>query len=787
MSAEEKEFIDVSTIPAETALDLYNRDMPDVSMALPWSTDVFPDDTHENGNPSQPNGAVWPWRFFLGAEDDPNKARVYKWEPVDDMAGLTTLWAGVYNGTIYLHAGDEPPEAAEDDGSDITGAPIGDGEGVWRNGQPVLPFSPVPMDTRDQMLRNESGKWRRLVWEPIGLFDVATSKTIFSDSGRNIKRHTLWCIVEGPWVAFYTTAAMIDSPVFADGAPARWPFSYYKKLLWDGTVPDTYTPTTNDGGIFVGWYDENDHTTIGYRLAPLPWQEEEGGELEEEGEAQSYDGVQEGQFYTMPAAYPCGRYLATMRDYRVIGTLQDAYQGYGEHYEYEHIDKEEAKSIIVGQIQKAATHVYSIDPALMEEKLNEFPNGIEEGSLWQTDPPPYEVVFSLHLDEQLNRWPHWLALMACHAPTALLTASACNWYNDFRPAGGWPEGSYDPNNPPPSEDPNDPGDRPPNGDERDWYIPDFPYDPDDPDKDDDYKPSKGTAELVDGYFYEGGDGVNVKNTWNPRENSQGNLNMMPGWDFIVSIDDIAASGTAYYTIELTVDTENDSKTYTYKEKQRNMYYGVKADGSNITVEWKSSWLGDDDKPKTATAAAGVPSSFSARMGFGDTLITSETPPDFCGTYLTATLRGYFSKTGMQKVWDNYNQKWIERRYRRRFAKYRLSRRLNLDKFLRDYVAANPPEREGTATPDEIQGHSDGLDGPKVKAVSVLGNAARSNVKKPIGVFASSIVAEFEPSQASFEVNGSAQWKEDGKTGYNKGSISGTFTAELSATTIDMIL
>jgi hypothetical protein len=306
-----------------------NRDMPDVSMALPWSTDIFPDVTHDNGNPSRPNGAVWPYRLFFGAEDDPNRANVYNWEKVDDLAELTTLWAGVYNGTIYLHAGKEAPPSAVDDNSDITGAILGDGEGVWRNGQPVLPFAPVPMDSRDQMLKNESGKWRRLVWEPIGLFDVAVSKTIWSEETgtRNIKRYTLWCIVEHPWVAFYTTAAMIDDPdAFADGVPARWPYSYYQNLLWECKGTDKYTTTTpNDGGFNVGWYDAYDHFQNGYRLAPLPWQEEGGGELEGEEDSEPYDGVQTGQFYTLPPAYPCPRYLATARDYRIASALTNAY------------------------------------------------------------------------------------------------------------------------------------------------------------------------------------------------------------------------------------------------------------------------------------------------------------------------------------------------------------------------------------------------------------------------------------------------------------------------------
>jgi hypothetical protein len=439
------------------------------------------------------------------------------------------------------------------------------------------------------------------------------------------------------------------------------------------------------------------------------------------------------------------------------------------------VNDEQAKNCIVETIRKAATHSYSIDPSLVEEKGFSFPDGAEEGCLWQTDPPPYEIVFSCHLDAQTDRWPHWLAVMACHAPTALLTASACLWYNDFRTD----EDGSSPG------DPEDPDDRPPNDD--DGYIPDYPYDPGNPDHDDDYTPQKGTTELEVGYFYESGDGVEVKHTWRPQENAQGHLNKMPGWDFVVSIDDVPASGFVYYTIELNVKTENDSKTYLYRGEQRDMYYGVSAYNNVITVEWKSSFQGGDNLTKEATATAVTQSSFTASMRFDDVLITSETPPEFCGKYLTATLRGYFNKTGKHKVWDNFYQKWVMRRYRRRFARYRLSRRANLDDFVRDCVVANPPAREGTYSPDKIKGSSEGLDGPIVTAVSVQGSAAHSSVKKPIGVFSSYIVAEFESCKASFKVNGSSYWREDGKTEYNHGSISGTFVATLPTTTIDMIV
>ena len=227
MSAEIKQYLDPSTLTDATVP--WYGDMPDVAMALPGSTDPENKDLETT--------AVWPWRIFLGAEDDPNRAKVYKWEQVDDLAGLTKLWAGSYNGTLYLHAGEEAPAAAEDDSSDMAGAPVGDSLSVWRNGQPIQPFSALAQDVRDQMLKNESGQWRRLVWEPVGLFDVALGKNL---QGYNFERFTLWMVVEHPFIAFYTTKAEYTGETQQDGAPARWPFSYYRSVARVNDMEQNY-------------------------------------------------------------------------------------------------------------------------------------------------------------------------------------------------------------------------------------------------------------------------------------------------------------------------------------------------------------------------------------------------------------------------------------------------------------------------------------------------------------------------------------------------------------------
>ena len=734
MSTTIKTFLNPATLDADDVPEY--GDMPDVSMAYPWL------------NSAGENGAVWPWRLFFGAEDDPNRKKVYNWQQVDDLAGLAKLWAGVYNGTIYLHAGDSPPEDAADS-DDITGTPISGGGSVmperWHNGEPVLPFTPVPMDARDALLKTADGKWRRLIWEPAAIFDYAPTKEIITeDSEYNLKRYTLWIVVENPYVAFYTTEANFSSKYFKNGEQARWPYGYYSKLLNDG-APETYTTNLSiDGGIVYSiWYNENDYMVNGYRLAPLPWQKNDEA-LESETEHQAFDGVQPGQFYNLAPAWPCPRYLATVFDIRIDEALLCAYTKDFTEYDFTPITSAQAKDAIVETVRNAATKHYSIDPSLMEELGRSFPQAIQEGSLWQNDPPLFNVIFSLHLGETQNRFPHWFAFMACHAPTALLTASATGWYNDFID-DSWGGGPDDPIGSPEDEEEEEEGDK----------------------------------KFSRGFYYEAGNGVQIKREYEPGSKDG---KIIPGWKHTVHVDSVAASGFATYFIGLTVSTENDTQTYPYGGVERNMYYGVEVDSSKIKVRWKSSWLGQDNLQKSTTIVAGTTSDFTASVVFDDLLITSETGPSFGGDVLIATKQRTFTKKGTYKVWDKIKRRWVTSRFSRVFDVYRLSVRAGVKTYISSYAEANAPLRNGSCTPASIQGTSPGLDGPLVTADSVVGT--KQNKQQPqfnLGAFSGTITAEYERCQIPYEVEGGDQWIVDGKAGKDVGSISGTFEASLPRT------
>lgn len=763
----EKEFIDGSTLNAENVP--FYGDMPDISMALPWTVDIFPDEQHPNGNPEQPNGALWPWRIFIGSEDDPNRSKVWRWVMVDDLGGLAQLWAGMYNGTIYLYAGAGSPTAGLDDFSDMTGAPIGGAEDVWRTGQPVLQPTPLGITDREDMLKNEKGQWRRMYWEPVGLFDVAQHKNMHAaDGSLNIERYTLWMVVEYPYIVFYTTKTRMDAATQQDGAPARWPFSYYGQLNKAGQ-PTEYTQGGNDGGYAVGW---NDGQT-GYRLAPLPWQTGTDGELEAAEDAVQYDGVQEGQCYTMPPQHPCGRYLAAMGDGRISGALVDLYQDGGEHQAYRKLSKNEAHTAIVETIRTAATDSYSIDPALMEELGRTFPEGAQEGSIWVSDPPAYEVAFSLHLDEQTDRWPHWLAFMVCHAPTALLTASACGWYNDFRPAGGWENEGGDPTNPLPDPDPNDPDDVPPSDDNPGTIWPDNPgVDGDDPLTPDD---DGGVIQRPLGAYYESGDGVQVSATWDAQK---------AGWNFAVRPKSMTVSEQFDYTAQLFVSVEDDPTSYTSGGRSATMAYGLKADGASISVDWASSLNTSGLDPgytHAATAVASNSAAVSVVVNFYETPVTSdEEPSSFCGNVLKAAKTGSFVKRGRFKHWNQQTQKYEMLRYERSFNRYELSlRRSNVSKYVLGYVTTNAPERMGDMQPqnDEgecfIWGDSPGLTGPIVTADSAKMEIKPQEMSTLFGRVGMTLLATYGGTTEQYRVSGSDSWHDD-KLGRVNGSISGTF-------------
>ena len=404
----------------------WGGDVPDVGRVLPMGHEV----------------ATFFPRLVFGAMDDADRAKVPAWRQVDDLGGLVPLWAGEAAGKVFLHAGESAPAAGSPDDEELQCSPVaavgldGSVQG-WNAGVPQLPYHVVPMAARERVLKNATGEWRRLDWEPLGSFDVFVNKEVLGEDGYDFVRYTLWCVVVGSFVVLYTTKATWGSKLMSAGAEARWP---YCRWLRKARVNLGYDLNTTVYGAhwseFLG--GEQDVEMPGgcfVRLAPLPWQFDEADRLEAKGADEAAGGLAEGQFYALPPVSVVPRYLAPHNEFHVFQMLTDAYLTAGEAGGnpgfYGKITKEEAHAATVELVQRWASEHYCVDPLLHEEIGRVFPDAAQEGSLTWTRPNEFRLVFELHLDAgAVTHWPHWMGLMVAAAPSGLqMAASVCAVYN----------------------------------------------------------------------------------------------------------------------------------------------------------------------------------------------------------------------------------------------------------------------------------------------------------------------------------------------------------------------
>ncbi len=399
----------------------WGGDVPDVGRVLPMGQEV----------------ATFFPRLVFGAMDDADRAKVPAWRQVDDLGGLMPLWAGEAAGKVFLHADKSAPAAGSPDDEELQCSPVaavgldGSVQG-WNAGVPQLPYHVVPMAARERVLKNAAGEWRRLNWEPLGSFDVFLGEEIFGEENFALTRHTLWCVIVGSFVVLYTTRAGVGDALMADGAPARWPFSVWGRMK---------RPLAGDEdkkyALDIGSPYRADIVSLGgsLRLAPLPWQFDGGGALEEAGATEAAGGLAEGQFYALPPVSVVPRYLAPHSEYQMFCALDEAYSAAGAAMGYPgfygKITKEAARVATVEVVKNWATKHYCVDPVLHEVLGRSFPDGALEGSLTWTRENEFRLVFELHLDAgDVAHWNHWLGLMVAAAPSGLLmAASACEVYN----------------------------------------------------------------------------------------------------------------------------------------------------------------------------------------------------------------------------------------------------------------------------------------------------------------------------------------------------------------------
>lgn len=756
------------------------------------------------GLPPEQEVATSYHRLVFGDEEDPDRALVPVWRQVDDLGGLSPLWGGEVRGKLFLHAGKEPPQAGAPEDDDLRCALVAE-EGidgspqVWRSGVPHLPYHFVPMGVRDKLLKTESGAWRLLDWEPLGVFDVERVNPEFIEPDSALPRtivcrYTLWCVLVGNFVVLYTTAADWGSALMVGGAPMRWPFgrSMRKNRLNLGYDMEQRVYGSHWSEFLSGEQDVEMPLSF-VRCSPLPWQFEGGGELEvvtEEREA--FGGLADGQFYAAPAVSVVPRFLLPNETADPVWALMnEAYlaagAATGNFGFYARLDKKTVEDICFKRVPEHGTRGYSIDPIFMEELGRFFPDGAEEGMIWTTRPNSFRRVFSLHVDEGASLHPELEQVAACPHCIGLLTAASSSGqvlagsvavaYNygpflgDDEEKGFIPSGSDEPEDDPEFEGGGgESGGGSGGGGESGGG-------------DGGEGGGTGVKWLGRGYFYEAGNGVDINRTWLPSER-QG---VEPGWRFEVYVRPVTGHTTVNFLVQLDVSTKNDSLTYDWPDRVVNgapapvyglsMFYGVSTverDDRDFNVSWRSSYQGRDILPKSASASKTAASEVDFSVHLGGVQVSSSSPPGWCEG-LNFLKVGEFTKRGTYRVWNKFEQKWVNVRYEKTFDRYRVS--VNESVVLsigQDFCATRGPVLTGATTPAEIVGQSDDLEGPKVSAVAVSAVSVESGgvVKLPRGmaVFEPEVVADFGEMNRTFTVKGGSSWN----VGKKDGSIDGFF-------------
>lgn len=455
----------------------WSGDVPDVGRVLPTGKEV----------------AVCYHRLVFGAEDDADRALVRVWHQVDDLGGLAPLWAGEARGKVFLHAGAEAPAGVSGtDDDELSCTPVAcfgvDGSAQqWVAGVPQLPYHVVPMVAREGVLRNAAGAWRRLSWDPVGVFDVTHGERVidYEDSLADFTRYTLWCVVAGSYVCFYTTRVTRGSELLEAGAAARWPFSQWLRQLRANHGYDVSEVVYGETSEYEDGGADLELVSGAARLAPLPWQVEGGGELEAEDAAEAA-GLVEGQAYAVAPVSVVPRYVVGAMysgswNWEIYLMLVDEYLKDSTMGEYVALDEATVRRVLLEDgLCAIATEHYSVDPVLQELLGRLFLDGAQQGGQSWTNPNVFRVVFSLALPENgVTRWPHLLGVAMAHTPSGLTVAgSACVLYNGWE--GGSGSGGSGDMEESEGDDEEDEDDYIPPTDDDDEEDEDVPNDPDNP-------------------------------------------------------------------------------------------------------------------------------------------------------------------------------------------------------------------------------------------------------------------------------------------------------------------
>lgn len=286
----------------------------------------------------------------------------------------------------------------------------------------------------------------------------------------------------------------------------------------------------------------------------------------------------------------------------------------------------------------------------------------------------------------------------------------------------------------------------------------------------------------DGYIYEGGHGLKVY------RDRRGGLPI--GYDFTVTADpsvELVVTVELHYNVTVGVTTANSIGRYDwpwYGAKDLQMYYGVSSGGLNIAVQWRSSFLGADTLPKSASVTRSMPlvTGSCAPHLDGSFGLDSDTPPGSLGNIIRAVhVRDTVKRWRVPEL-DPMTGQRVMVLHERKFHVYRLV--LDERKLLevaRNKCIEHAP-LEADVTPGSVTGWCSNIDPPivTVSSVRVTQTVQPSGETRITGPLEVSWGLEYTSAQSDITVKGSGDWNYTDPPGeqMEHGGIDEVLTVEL---------
>lgn len=376
----------------------------------------------------------------------------------------------------------------------------------------------------------------------------------------------------------------------------------------------------------------------------------------------------------------------------------------------------------------------------------------------------WPVLFSRHFEKTENSWPFWVVVYFANSHTAPIVVPYYRIYNNLDgilimypdldedkilgigPGKKEPSGGGEPTD--------DPGD------------------------------DTGAESLPDGYFYRGGDGVNISYTFRP-DTKPGTS---PEYDFNVTVEEKTFSGNADMDVLFSVSTKDDTGTYNFTVGGRKyafrMYYFLQTSGTDIVVRWQSSMMGakNGDQEKIIKFKTEIP--LKCKATFSSKAVTSSSKPSWGGNLLKIEKTSeVFTKRGNIVRYKPGTNETVKTKYKKKFTVYTVTfDEENLKKHAVYTAISNLKTISASFSPNSIRGTSPELNGPIVTAKSVTIEPDKAYKEFRLTgnyrpTYELEITGAPNPSTFTSSLSGeNTEYNTD--NGQQTGSISGSFTIKL---------